>query len=414
MDNTTLETVFVNAALLDGTGAPLRNNTWLFVSNGRIRDIGQGEHPVIPGVKVYDLAGKTIMPGLMDAHAHPANLDVDITTVPAYPPAVFVHKVSRVLEQDLSLGFTTLRDAGGLDLGFRSAVDQGYINGPRLFLSIAPLTQTGGHGDKRKAGESRFIPRNSLGVFPAICDSPDQMRQAVREMIRQGADQIKVMAEGGVFSPTGGPGNPQFTVSELAAAVEAADMAGSYVMAHVYSSRGVRNCLDAGIRSIEHATLMDADTAMRLADSGAFLVPTLVTFEILFERSATSDMPPARREKLLTVREGAMEALEAAYSAGARIASGSDLIGPYQQYKGRELALKARIMGAMNAIVSATQTTAELLRVEHDLGTLEKGKYADLLVVDCNPLKDLSVFEPDSGKISLVIKNGRLAYGSLP
>ncbi|MDR2111915.1 MAG: amidohydrolase family protein [Candidatus Accumulibacter sp.] len=352
------------------------------------------------------------MPGLMDAHVHPANLDVDITTVPAYPPPVFVHKVSRILENDLRLGFTTLRDAGGLDAGFRAAAAQGLINAPRLFLSIAPLTQTGGHGDKRKPGENAIIPRNSLGVFPAICDDEGQMRRAAREMLRQGADQIKVMADGGILSPTGGPGNPQFTVRELRAAVEAAEAAGSYAMAHVYSSMAVRNCLDAGVRSIEHATLMNGETAKRLADQGAFLVPTLVAFDLLFEKADEIGLRPLWREKLLTVREGALASLAAAHEAGARIASGSDLLGPYQGYKGRELALKAKVMGAMNAIVSATRTTAELLRVEHELGVIAPGKVADMLVIDGNPLDDLSVFEPDSGKILLVMKDGRIVHRS--
>ena len=402
--------LFTNAFLLDGTGAPPRENAWILVVDSRIESVGQGAPPVFPDAVAHDLASATLMPGLMDAHAHPGNLDVDITAVPAYPPAVFVHKVSRILERDVRLGFTTLRDAGGLDAGFRAAIEQGHINGPRLFLSIFPLTQTGGHADKRKAGEHAPIPRNSLGVFPAICNDEGQMRHAVREALRQGADQIKVMADGGVLSPTGAPGHPQFTVAELRAAVEAAEAAGSYVMAHVYSSRAVRNCLDAGVRSIEHASLMDRYTAKRLADRGAFFVPTLVTFDILLEKADEFGLRPAWRKKLLLVREGAMASIAAAYEAGVRIASGSDLVGPYQEYKGRELALKAKVMGTMNAIVSATSVTAELLRVQDTLGSIRPGKTADVIVVDGNPLNDPRIFEPDSGKILLVMKEGRVVF----
>jgi imidazolonepropionase-like amidohydrolase len=411
-DGKTSEILFSNAWLIDGTGSSPLEKAWIHVVGKRIENVGQGTPPVLSGVDVLDLAGGTLMPGLMDAHTHPGNLDVDITTVPTYPPAVFVHKVSQILEKDLRLGFTTLRDAGGLDAGFRAAVEQNLINGPRLFLSIAPLTQTGGHADKRKIGEFAPIPRNSLGIFPAICDDEGQIRRAVREMLRQGANQIKVMADGGVLSPTGGPGIPQFTVPELRVAVETAEAAGSYVLAHVYSSRAVRNCLEAGVRSLEHATLMDRDTAKRIADHGAFLVPTLSIFDLLYERADEIGLRPSWREKLLRVREGAQASLAAAHEAGVRIASGSDIVGPFQEYKGRELALKAKVLGAMNAIVSATRVTAELLRIDDVLGAVTPGKLADLIVVDGNPLDDLSVFEPDSGKILLVMKDGRIVHQS--
>jgi imidazolonepropionase-like amidohydrolase len=343
--------IFLHARLLDGTGAAPRENMWLRVGNGKIIDIGSGDSPPSPESSpspvIYDLTGKTLMPGLMDAHVHPANLDVDITTVPEYPPAVFVHKVSRILEADLALGFTTLRDAGGLDDGFRSAAEQGLIRSPRQLLSISPLTQTGGHGDKRKKNQSRPIPRNSLGLYPIICDSPDEMRRAVRELLRKGADQIKVMADGGIMSPTGGPGKAQFTVPELRAAVEAAELAGSYLMAHAYCSAAVRNCLEAGVRSIEHACLIDAATAGLLAEKEAFLVPTLAAFEVMPAKAEEAVLPPARLAKLEQVRAGALHSLELAHKAGVRIASGSDLLGPFQAYKGRELALKAEIMGSI-------------------------------------------------------------------
>jgi imidazolonepropionase-like amidohydrolase len=419
MDSGLVQTVstqhlFVHARLLDGLGSKPLEDAWLRVGNGKIIAAGSGEAPpdteAASRVVVHDLSGKTLLPGLMDAHAHPGNLEVDITTVPEYPPAVFVHKVSRILESDLALGFTTLRDAGGLDEGFRAATEQGLIRGPRLLLSLAPLTQTGGHGDKRKKNQSLSVPRNSLGVFPFICDSPDEMRRAVRELLRRGADQIKVMADGGVMSPTGEPGKAQFTVPELRAAVEAAELSGSYLMAHTYCSAAVRNCLEAGVRSIEHATLIDEATADLLAEKGAFLVPPLSTFEIMAEKSAEANLPAQRRIRLEQVRAGALHSLELARKAGARIASGSDLIGPFQAYKGRELALKAKVLGAMGAIVSATRTTAELLRLDHLLGDLSPGKLADLIVVDGNPLEDITLFEPGREKIVLVMKEGQVVH----
>ncbi len=407
----TVDLLFTNARLIDGTGSPACEGSWLAVDKGKVHSIGSGGAPAPAAATVVDATGKTLMPGLIDAHTHPGNLDPDINKVPPVAPALFVHRVSRVLEDDLKLGFTTLRDACGLERGFREATEQGHINGPRLFLSISPLSQTAGHGDKRPWYIDGPQVRNSLGVGPMICDSPDAMRHAAREVLRKGADQVKIMADGGVASPGRGPGMGQFSVPEMRAAVEVAEMAGTYVMAHVYSSIAVQRCLEAGVRSIEHANLIDRDTAEMIAEREAYLVPTLTVFEVLAEKREELGFTQHYLDKLDQVREHSMRALEYAHKAGARIASGADLIGSaYQKYKGRELALKAKVMGAMGAIVSATLTSAQLLQVEDKLGTLEKGKIADCILVAGNPLEDLSMFEPDSGKVRMVVKDGRVAW----
>ncbi len=407
------DTLFTNARIIDGNGGTPIERGWLAISGGRIAGLGSDPAPnVAPGARVIDATGKTIMPGLFDCHVHPGNLHEDVREVPKLRPAVYVHEVTRILENDVRLGFTTLRDAAGLDAGFRDAVNLGLIKGPRLYLCISPLSQTGGHGDKRPAYVDHHIPRNSLGVYPAICDSPDAMRKASREALRKGANHIKVMADGGVTSPSGGPGASQLSVPEIKAAVEVAENAGTYVMAHVYTPRAVSVCLDAGVRSIDHATLIDREICDRMAATGAYLVPTLVVFEILSERRDEFNLPRNYFEKLDIVREGGMRALEWAHKAGVRIASGSDLIGPlrYQAYKGRELALQAKVMGAMGAIVAATKTSAELMMVDNDLGTLEPGKLADVIMLDGNPLEDLAIFEPDSGRVLLTMIGGNILW----
>jgi imidazolonepropionase-like amidohydrolase len=350
-----------------------------------------------------DLQGKTLMPGLIDAHVHPGNVGWYLSQTVKLAPAVYVHRVTRTLETDLQLGFTTLRDAGGLDAGFREAIEQGLIKGPRLFLSITPLTQ------KDAAGKPD--PRNSLGIAPEACHGAEEMRQAVHRTLARGADQIKVFPDGEVVSQsrtdTTKPGQEKFTVLELQAAVAAAKANGAYVMAHTYGAKVIQNCLNAGVRSIEHGNLMDEETAAMLAESRAYYVPTLTIYD-LCARVQNEQLDNRTVEKLRIVGQKGMNALKLAYRAGVKIGSGSDIIGPLQYYKGRELVLKADVMGPMGAIVSATKTNAEMMGVSHRIGTLAPGKLADLIVVDGNPLADITLFERGLEKIVLVMKGGRI------
>lgn len=398
--------VLKNAFLIDGNGGDPVEGATVAVEDGNIIDVTYQGDVKAPGSRVIDLHGKTLMPGLMDAHVHIGNIEMDLNRTSVLPPAVYVMRAARNLETDLNLGFTTLRDAGGLDYSFRQAVDQGLINGPRLMLSVNMLTQTGGHGDKRGAGREKNVPRNSLGSYPEICDGPDEVRKAAREVLRKGADQIKVMADGGVASPSDKPGQWQYTVEELKAAVETAQAAGTYVMAHVYTSNAVKNCLEAGVKSIEHGNLLTAADAAAMAEKGSFLVPTLTVYEVLAREGEKQGMDAFVMEKVKQVRQTGLDALESAYRAGVSIASGTDIIGPFQYLKGREFAIKGEIMTPMETIVSATRTNAELMNIDDMLGTVEPGKRADLIVMNGNPLDDLSLFEQGLKTVSLVIKNG--------
>jgi imidazolonepropionase-like amidohydrolase len=351
---------------------------------------------------VFDLKGRTLLPGLIDAHTHAGNIELRLAETALLPPAVYVHRAFRNLKNDLQLGFTTVRDAAGLDDGFRSAIEQGLIRGPRVLLSINPLTQT---------GPFPVAPRNSLGVYPEVCDGPDGVRRAVRRVLGRGAHQIKLFADGEVVAQQPAdqarPGQWKFTVEELRAAVETAEAAGTYVMAHAYGPRAIQNCLYAGVRSIEHGNLLDDATAALMAERGAFLVPTLTVYDLL-SGAAGESLDAASREKLALVGRAGKEAVDRAHRAGVKIASGSDIIGPYQGLKGRELSLKAEVMGAMGAVVSATRTNAELLGLADRLGTISPGKWADLIAVDGNPLEDPSLFELGFEKIVLVMKRGRI------
>ena len=401
--------IFKNSLLIDGQGGDPLPDATLVVSGSRIEEIlPEGAGRSVPRGKVIDLKGKTLMPGLIDAHVHPGNVAFYLHQTAALPPAVYVHRVTKTLETDLNLGFTTLRDAAGLDHGFRVAIEEGLIRGPRLFLSVTPLTQA----DNGKEPS----PRNSLGIRPENCHGPDEVRQAVRRTLDRGADQIKIFADGEVVSQSktdkGKPGQPRFSVQELHSAVEAAKTAGSYVMAHAYSPRAIQNCLEAGVRSIEHGNLLDGETAEMMSEKGAFFVPTLTIYDLMI-REGPEELDPYTIEKLEMVGQRGIEALELAYRAGVRIGSGSDIIGPLQHLKGRELAIKGEVMSPMEAIISATRSNAELLGIADRLGTLEAGKIADLIVLDENPLDDLTIFEHGLARVVLVMKEGRIMKNNI-
>ena len=401
--------IFKNAFLIDGRGGEPLPDAGVVVADNKVQEVlGPGKESRNSNGRLIDLKGKTLMPGLIDAHVHAGNIEVVMDRTAALPPAVYVHRATRNLETDVELGFTTLRDAGGLDWGFRAAIEQGLIRGPRLLLSVNMVTQTGGHGDKRGCAREQQPPRNSIGMYPEVCDGPDEVRKGAREALRRGADQVKVMADGGVASPSDKPGQWQYTIEELKAAVETAEAANTYVMAHTYTPKAMQNCLHAGVRSLEHGNLLDAETAKMIAGKGAFLVPTLTVFDILAKEGKGSGLDPFVLSKLDFVREGMFRALELAWKAGVKIGSGTDIIGPFQYLKGRELVLKARVMGPMGAIVSATRTNAELLCLEDQIGTVEAGKLADLIVLDGNPLKDMTLFEMGLEKVVLVMREGRI------
>ncbi|TMD65228.1 MAG: amidohydrolase family protein [Chloroflexi bacterium] len=391
--------VFEHATLLDCTGRDPQPETRVVVDDGRIQRITPSSGPNGPrDARVIDCQGRTLMPGLLDAHVHLAMLELDPLKEAALPPAVLALRIARNIEATLAAGFTTVRDAGGLDWGFKQAVRLGLIRGPRLFISGAFISQTGGHGDHRA--------RSDRGTFPVVpgltsesilADGPDAVRRAAREVLRRGADQVKVMASGGAASPSDELDHVQFSVDELAAAVEAAGAVGTYVLAHAYGSRAIQNCLKAGVRSIEHGNFLDEATADRmLAAKDVFLVPTIITYELLAAREAGDGWTPDMVRKIRQGLTGAYDSLGLAFEKGLQIGSGSDVLADMQGERGKEIACQARVMGAMNAIIAATRTNAALLRIENEVGTIEPGKRADLILLDADPLSDPDVLaNPD-------------------
>ncbi len=394
-----------NATLIDGNGADPRPATSVLVEDGRIARIAPADALTPPADStVIDASGRFLLPGLTDAHVHFAATEADGRFT--RPLAAYALKVAAFIEETLDQGFTTVRDAGGLDPAWAQVVERGLLRGPRILPSGGFLSQTGGHGDWRlphvdtlEAGVAGLL------AGPVICDGPDEVRRAARDNLRRGATQIKVMASGGAASPTDPIDATQFTVAELRVAVEEAAVRDTYVLAHAYHPKSIANCLEAGVRSIEHGNLLDEATAARMAKDGAFLVPTLITYEVLSRYGEQYGMAPSSVEKIRYVGRSGEDSVRIAMAAGVKIGSGSDLLGAPMTQKAQEIVLQAKIMGAMDAIVAATKTNAELFGLSDRIGTIEEGKQADLILVDADPLSDTAVLA-DASHIRVVVKEG--------
>jgi imidazolonepropionase-like amidohydrolase len=320
----------------------------------------------------------------------------------------------------LRRGFTTVRDAGGAGIGLKRAVDEGVVAGPRLFISGHALSQTGGHGDTRS--RSDFLrPIAACGCFRAgalsrVVDGVDAVRRAVREELQMGADQIKIMASGGIASPTDPIAALGYSDDEVRAIVHEANARQTYVMAHAYTAEAIERVIRLGVRTIEHGNLVDEPVAALMAAQGAFMVPTLATYEALAGEGVSLGLPPESVAKIESVRSAGLQALQTCRSAGVRIGFGTDLLGASQRLQSDEFRIRAQVQSPLEVIRSATLVGAQVLQREGRLGRLVPGAWADLLVVDGNPLADLSCLWGHGGqgeRIRLVMKAGRICHDRL-
>src|SRR6266481_2199849 len=401
-------TVFTNAFLIDCTGGEPVEGAAVVVEDDAIKDVVRhGAVGALPGpVTTLDCKGATLMPGLTDAHVHICAITENITDQHRYYPASYIAaRAMRRAEECLMQGFTTVRDAGGADYGFRLALEEGHFPGPRLLVSGNYLSQTGGHGDKRRRAEWIDPVGCCVGMVGSIADGVDEVRKAAREQLRRDVDQIKLMASGGAMSPSDELDTTQYTVEEMRAAVEEARAVGKYVLAHAYSGSAVRAAIQAGVRSIEHGNLIDAAGAKKIKKAGAYLVPTMVTYEAIWREGKSYGITEHQLQKINRARELSVEGLTHAYRAGCKIGSGSDLLGDMQSQRAVELELKGQVMKPMEVLLSATRVNAELFRMEHEIGTVEPGKYADLIAVKGDPLKDLRLFQ-NQDNLHLIMKGG--------
>jgi imidazolonepropionase-like amidohydrolase len=372
-------TVFAGGLVFDGTGeAPAAAD--VAVEAGRIVDVGSR----LDGDLSVDVSGRTLLPGLFDCHTHVTISGVDLWQAAQRPFSYQFYEAARNLESTLRIGITTARDAGGADLGIKEAIDDGLLRGPRLQISIIMLSQTGGHGDDwyPSGAEVPFLIAHP-GRPSGIVDGPDAMRRKVRELVRAGADVIKVATSGGVLSPRDDPRHAHFRPAELEALVEEATAAGIFVMAHAQGADGIKNAIRAGIRSIDHGIFLDDEAIELMKERGTWFVPTLVAPQgVIDAADAGVPLPPAVIDKARSVVEIHRAAFRHAVEAGVRIAMGTDSgVTPHGRNL-RELALM--VDGGMTplaALEATTRSAAQLLGVDDRLGTIEAGKIADLVVV---------------------------------
>ena len=398
--------VLRNATVLDVVAGELLEGRHVVIEDGRIREVA--DRPVsLADAAALDVAGRTVMPGLCDAHVHVIQSSADIPAMLEWAPSYQTARAQYVLDDMIRRGFTTVRDAGGADYGLADAIEERFIEGPRLLFSGNPLSQTGGHGDQRRRGDNSVQICGCLVRHSHIVDGADQVRRAARDELRKGAHQIKIMVSGGVDSPTDHILNTQFSREEMRAAVEEAEAARTYVLAHAYSARAINRALECGVRSIEHGNLLDDTSIDLLLAKDAFLVPTLAVYEALHREGEAAGFPAVSQAKVAHVRDAGLSALEKAHRGGVRIVFGTDLLGDMHAMQMLEFDLRAEVQAPIDIIRAATVTAAELFNMSGEIGVVAPGARADLLVIDGNPLDDLGLFQPDGRHLSLVMKDGR-------
>jgi imidazolonepropionase-like amidohydrolase len=406
--------VFANARVFDGVSEEIADGRHVVVEDGRIREIATTA-PRFREAAVVDCGGRFLMPGLIDAHFHACSPSFDISGGDRMAPSLMASHAARILEGALERGFTTVRDAAGADIGLFLAIEQGLIRGPRLFFAGRALSQTGGHGDVRRAEEVQPCGcQGYSGALTRVVDGVDEVRRAVREELRKGAHQIKIFVSGGVLSPTDPLWMPQFTAEEIRAAVEEAATRRTYVMAHCHTDEGAARCVELGVRSIEHGTLIHRDdTARRIAQRGGFVVPTLSVIDLLQRDAAAAKIGAESLQKVKSIGDEAYRAIEVCRRAGVKLGLGTDLLGhAFHPLQGGELELRGRVDRPLDVLRAATSVNAELLQKSGELGQIAPGAHADILVLDGDPLRDLALFR-DPARIPLVMKGGALIRNAL-
>jgi imidazolonepropionase-like amidohydrolase len=360
-----------------------------------------------------------IMPGLIDLHVHITATQLNLSDQLKQPNSLVAAKSIPILRGMLRRGFTTVRDAGGADYGWKQAVEANIVVGPRLFISGRALSQTGGHGDGRPFGDHldaapTFACCFRVGQLSRVVDGVDAVRKAVREELAMGADQIKIMASGGVASPTDPIAAFGYSEDEIHAIVAEAQARNTYVLAHAYTAAAIERAIRCGVRTIEHGNLIDANAAALVQSSNAYVVPTLVTYEALASEGAQLGLPPSSVAKIGEVREAGLKSLDLLQQAKVDIGFGTDLLGESHRLQSDEFVIRNQVLPAQQILQSATTTAAKILRMENKLGRLVPGAIADVLLVRGNPLKQIACLTGNGENIPLVMKHGRIFFSDLP
>jgi len=399
---------FKNFEMLDPVAGELRGGHELIVEGETIREVSA--KPIrLATASVIDCGGRTLMPGLIDSHVHVVLSDVMIRNMENVPLTLMTARAAKLMRGMLDRGFTSVRDTGGADWGLKEATEKWLLPGPRLFIAGRAIGPTGGHSDGRRRTDlgMRCHCCNALTFAMGIADGVSEVRRAVREEMRQGCDQVKIMMSGGVASPYDPLDSLQFSEGEVAAAVQEAEAFGRYVCAHAYTPQAIARAANAGVRTIEHGNLIDDASARLMAGKGMFLVANLVTYFEMKKHAAEYGMSSDMLAKNDLVIDGALKSLEICKRHGIPVAYGTDLLGQLQVAQSEEFTLRAQVLSPADIIRSATTIGAQIVRREDKLGCLKPGAFADLLVVDGNPLQNLKLFQEQGRHLSVIMKGGR-------
>jgi imidazolonepropionase-like amidohydrolase len=402
-------TLFRNAAIVDGELPEPRGGCDVLIEGERIREVS--DRPIASaGATAIDLKGRTLMPGLIDAHFHAFAIYLNMWRAEEVPLTLMTAMALERLKGALDRGFTTVRDTAGGDWGIKQAVARGIVTGPRMFISGKGISQTGGHGDMRlRTDDAAPCPCHNAHQFICrIADGNAEVRRAVRDELRKGADQIKIMASGGVASPTDPVGAWGYSEDEIKAIVHEARARGTYVLAHAYTAEAITRAVRCGVRTIEHGNLVDEAAARVMAEQGAFAVPTLVTYDALANEGEALGLPADSVAKIEEVRHAGLRSLEIFRAAGVPMGFGTDLLGESQRLQSNEFRLRSEVLSPLEILRSATVVGAQVLGQVGQLGQITAGAHADMLVVDGNPLASLDCLLGQGERIPVVMKGGKI------
>ncbi|WP_010203968.1 metal-dependent hydrolase family protein [Salinibacterium sp. PAMC 21357] len=400
----------INASVLDiATGTILPGRT-IAIRDGLIAEVSDsavtGE--LFPGEELLDVAGKIVMPGLIDGHVHVMAGTADLGGLSSWSPNYAAAQSARLMKDMLHRGFTTVRDVAGADYGLAQAVEEGLFVGPRVVFGGKALSQTGGHGDMRGPGSSFQDDHQCCPSISIICDGADAVRKGARDQLRTGANHVKIMLSGGVASPTDRVDSTQFSDEEIVAVVEEARAVNRYVTGHAYTARAVNRGLKLGVRCIEHGNLIDDESVALFVENNAYLVPTLITYQRLKIDGVKNGLSESSHEKVDLVLNAGLEALARATRGGVNVVFGTDLLGDMQQHQSEEFSVRAQVQSSWEILRSATLTAAELMGMEGQVGVIAPGAFADLLVLNKNPLDDVTVLSEPETSIDLILKAGHV------
>lgn len=405
--------LFANARVFDGVSSECPPGMQVLVEDDVIREIS--DRPIkAEKARLIDAGGRTLMPGMIDAHIHACASDIDVQKMEQHGESYRAAFAARMLGHALHCGFTSVRDVGGASFSLARALDDGLIEGPRFFYAGRFLSMTGGHGDFRQQHEDGDVCAcGSLHPLGAVADGVDQVIRAAREELRRGAHCIKIMASGGVASPTDPIWMNQYRDDEIRAIVQETLERRTYAAAHCHPPSSIRRCVELGVRSIEHGTLVDDETAEFVAHKGAYIVPTMVIIFALMEHGRSLGFPTVSQRKLESIYEHALRGMDSMRRAGVKIGFGTDLLGQLYVQQCREFSIRREVFTSLEILRQATSINAELMQLGGRIGCITPGAYADLLVVDGDPLRDINLLGADGKHLKLIMRAGKLVKNEL-